>query len=349
MKRFGTPLLLLLVLIGDWSASLSAAEPPRDLVLAYYYPWYHKGDWTRHGYFGEPTLGNYGSDDPQIAAQHIEWAQAAGLDGFVVSWGGPQDMTDKHFRAGYLQAANADQLKYAFIYESLGRLDAADGETNERIDFSKRRVVRRFQEDLAYLNKQFCGDERYLKIDGRPVIVLYVTRTFRNFDAKILEQIQAAVGQKFYFIADEPFILGEQKDPATAENGLRDGKPLFDAYTAYNMFESDLVKDGEPAVDYMRREALPVFQTWAEQTVFCPTLMPKYHDFRGKRTLTGTPEQYQTMIAMMQALPKQPVGHGIGSIYLITSWNEWWEGTTIEPDTTDGEAFLKANREAFGR
>lgn len=347
MKRLLACCSLLLLLVGF--DSLPAAEPDRDLVLAYYYPWYLKGDWSRHGYFGEPTLGNYGTDDPQVAAQHIRWAKEAGLDGFVVSWGGPQDMTDKHFRAGYLKADNSADLKYAFIYESLGRLDGADGETNERVDFSQRRVVRRFQEDLAYLNKQFCGDDRYLKIDGRPVIVLYVTRTFRNLNAELLAQIQAAAGQKFYFIADEPFLLGEQKSPQTAENGLRDGQPLFDAYTAYNMFESDLVKEGEPASDYMRREALPVFKSWSAETVFCPTLMPKYHDFRGKRTLTGTPDDYKTMIAMMQKLPKKAVGHGIGSIYLITSWNEWWEGTTIEPDTTDGEAFLKANREAFGR
>ncbi|MCC9606480.1 glycoside hydrolase family 99-like domain-containing protein [Blastopirellula sp. JC732] len=345
MKRLLASLLLLIVV----ASNVAAAEPPRDLVLAYYYPWYLKGDWTRHGYFGEPTLGNYGTDDPQIAEQHIRWGKEAGLDGFVVSWGGPQDMTDKHFRAGYLKSENSADLKYAFIYESLGRLDGADGKTNERIDFSNRRVVRRFQEDLAYLNKQFCGDDRYLKVDGRPVIVLYVTRTFRNFNAEILKKIEEEVGQKFYFIADESFILGEQKDPATAENGLRDGKPLFDAYTAYNMFESDLVKEGEPAVDYMRREAIPVFQTWSAETVFCPTLMPKYHDFRGKRTLTGTPAEYKSMVAMMQALPKKPVGHGIGAIYLITSWNEWWEGTTIEPDTTDGKAFLEANREAFGR
>ena len=29
-----------------------AAESGRDLVLAYYYPWYIKGDWSRHGYDG---------------------------------------------------------------------------------------------------------------------------------------------------------------------------------------------------------------------------------------------------------------------------------------------------------
>ncbi|MBT6919076.1 MAG: hypothetical protein HN985_05075, partial [Planctomycetaceae bacterium] len=41
-------------------------------VLAYYYPWYIKGDWSRHDYVGTPELGKYGTDSPAIAQQHID-------------------------------------------------------------------------------------------------------------------------------------------------------------------------------------------------------------------------------------------------------------------------------------
>ena len=65
MKRF----LLLIALVG-WSPPLQAAEPPNDLLLAYYYPWYLQDDWSRHGYTGTPVLGKYGTDNPRTAARH---------------------------------------------------------------------------------------------------------------------------------------------------------------------------------------------------------------------------------------------------------------------------------------
>ena len=54
----------------------------RPLVLAYYYPWYVKGDWSRHKYVGTPKLGQYGTNDSGVAEQHIRWARAGGVDAF---------------------------------------------------------------------------------------------------------------------------------------------------------------------------------------------------------------------------------------------------------------------------
>lgn len=340
--------VLLCVLFGNGSATAAERDGDHDLVLAYYYPWYVKDDWSRHGYDGTPTLGKYGTDDPAVAEQHLKWGQRAGLDGFVVSWWGPDHLTDQHFKSGYLKASNVGDLRFAFIYECLGRLDAADGTRDEQIDFNGGSVLDVLAKDFEYLRDEYFSHDAYLRIGGRPVVVLYVTRTFRNFNASHVARLEQRLGVDLFLIADEPFI-GNQNDPTTARNGLRDGQPLFDAYTAYNMFEPALVKDGESALAYQRREALPIYRAWSEKTIFCPGIFPRYHDFRGNKPLTGTPEEFVRMIHDMQALPGKPVGDGVNRIYLITSFNEWWEGTTIEPATEYGTQFLDATREAFGR
>ncbi|MBI1371377.1 MAG: hypothetical protein GC159_01255 [Phycisphaera sp.] len=338
--------LVALFVTCSFAFAAEPADAPKDLVLGYYYPWYYQGDWSRHGYDGTPVLGKYGTDDPKTVEQHIKWAKRAGLDAFVISWWGPEHLTEKHLREGYLNAPNVGDIKFAFIYECLGRLDEPDGKVDSQIDFANPAVLDRLVEDFTYLRDHFFSHPSYLKIGGRPVVSLYVTRTFRHFEHAHLDELQKRIGVKLFLIGDEPFF-GDQKDPATARNGLRDGRPMFDAYTAYNMFEDGFVKEGESALSYQRREAMPIYKTWAEKTVFCPGVIPRYADFRGHKRLTGTPDEYVTMIREMKQLPLKPVGDGVRHIYFITSFNEWWEGTTIEPATEYGEAFLDATRRAF--
>jgi hypothetical protein len=347
----GTGSVLFALLCVLWAAGPAEAaepDPERDLVLAYYYPWYIQGDWSRHGYDGTPTLGKYGTDDPAVAEQHVRWGRRAGLDGFIVSWWGPDHLADRHFRSGYLRASSVHELRFAFIYESLGRLDTADGRRDQQIDCSQPEVLEVLFRDLAYLRDNYFSHRSYLKIGDRPLVVLYVSRTFRHLEAAQLAGLRQRLGVDLFLIGDEAYF-GRQTDPATARNGLRDGRPLFEGYTAYNMFENARVQEGESARDFIRREALPIYRNWSEKTNFCPGLLPRYRDFRGHRPLRGTPDEYRRMIADLQSLPGRPVGDGVRQIYLITSFNEWWEGTTIEPATEYGTGFLDATRTAFGR
>ncbi|WP_419193555.1 glycoside hydrolase family 99-like domain-containing protein [Kolteria novifilia] len=325
--------------------TLAQDVPQRPLVLAYYYPWYEKGDWSRHGYVGTPTLGRYGTDEPTIAEQHIAWAREGGIDAFVVSWWGEVHLTARHLDQGFFRASNLDTIRFAMIYESLGRLDHLDGNTDAVIDFSHPEVAAGFAKDLRHLRETYFGHRSYLHVDGKPVLVLYVTRTFRNFDPRQLAAAEATAGTDVYFIADEPFF-GDQQSPETARNGLRDGRPVFDAYTTYNMFENALVKEGETAGAYMRREAKPIVDRWARSTVFYPNVLPSYHDFRGHKTLRGSVDDFRAQIKEATRITNPSSAPDAPRMLFVTSFNEWWEGTTIEPAKEYGHSYLNTLREA---
>lgn len=315
----------------------------RPMVLAYYYPWYKKGDWSRHGYVGTPLLGKYGTDEPEVAKQHIDWAHEGGIDAFVVSWWGPKHMAARHMKAGLLKAPNIDKIRFTFIYESFGRLDAADGERDSHIDFAKPAVLKQFTDDMAHLSDTYFSHPSYLKMKGRPVVVIYLTRTFQNFERKHIEKMQKAIGVDLHLIADEAFIHA-QSDPKTARNVFDDkGQPLFDAYTAYNMFEDANVHEGESAQAFMQREAKPVFEKWAAATIFHPHVMPSYHDFRGHKVLSGGVKGWLKQLDDAKNLP-MPKGAQSQRMIFITSFNEWWEGTTIEPAQEYGSSYLKSLR-----
>lgn len=318
----------------------------KDLVLSYYYPWYNKGDWSRHDYDGSPTLGKYGTNKPGVARQHIEWAKRAGLDAFVISWWGPGDRAATHLREGYLRAPNVRDVKFAFIYESTGRLDAVDGSKDNSVDFRVPAVFDRLRNDVAYLRDHYFKHPSYLRIGGRPLLVIYLTRVFRGFTKQHIAALERLTDVDLFLIADEPFF-GEQSNPKTARHGFHGDTQIFDAYTAYNMFENRLVRKGESTLSYMRREVMPIYKKWAETTTFVPGIFPRYKDFRGKKRLGGTPAEYVDMIGDLKSLPLRPVGDGVRNIYLITSFNEWWEGTTIEPAEEYGYQYLDATRHAF--
>lgn len=332
---------------GGLSPVRAAPAQARPLVLAYYYPWYLKGDWSRHQFVGTPKLGKYGTDDPSVAEQHIKWAHEGGIDALVVSWWGPDHLAAEHTKHGLFKARNLEAIRFAIIYESLGRLDALDGVRNSVIDFAQPAVARQFAEDFKHLGEQFFQHPRYLKVGDRPVVVLYVSRTYRNFQPQHIRAAEKAAGADLFLIADEPFF-GEQQDPKTARHGLRDGRPIFDAYTTYNMFENGRVRQGDAAASYMRREAYPVFERWAGSTVFYPNVMPSYHDFRGNRPLAGGAEGFRSQLKAALAIKNPPEMPDAPRMIFITSFNEWWEGTTIEPAEEYGVSYLETLAETVG-
>jgi hypothetical protein len=72
------------------TATVGAFDDNRP-VLAYYYAW-----WDPHIFSGtlyQPGEA-YNSDDSGVISRHIQQAQRAGIDGFVMSWEGDGDRTD---------------------------------------------------------------------------------------------------------------------------------------------------------------------------------------------------------------------------------------------------------------
>ena len=344
IKRKGIAMMqywMLLLLLGGLTAG--AEQATKDVLLAYYYPWYQKGDWSRHGYVGTPELGKYGTDDPDAAATHIDWAADYGIDGFFVSWWGKDSQTDQHLRAGLLKAKNLNRIKFAVYYEAFGILDPLDGKRDSIIDFSNPKVLDGMIADFTVLKNAFFSNPSYFRVDDKPVVGLYVTRQFRNWKVAHRETLEKKLGMTLYLIADEPFIVGGQRSPKTAQNTVG-----FDAYSPYNMFEPVNVRDGEAALDFLKREAMPVYKEWAEQTTFLPCFLPSYKDFRGNKVLTGTPEGLHETIRLMKSLPHKTIGKNVDRIFLLTSFNEWWEGTTVEPAKEYGTKYLEILRQEFG-
>src|SRR5690606_33111271 len=104
------------------------------LVLAFYYPWYGRADGPSQRWYhwppvgpayastNAPSLGMYDSNDAAVVRQQIAWAKAAGIDGFIASWWGPESFEDRSLRLlldeaeqeGFLVTVIVEQRRRSF-------------------------------------------------------------------------------------------------------------------------------------------------------------------------------------------------------------------------------------------
>ncbi len=346
------PLLALIILV---SACGDRPPPPRYLVGAYYYLWYPR-HFRKERYLRRvldpaqtPVLGLYSSREPETVERQIAWCSRFGIDFLAVSWWPNRPALDRVLREGLLQAENLADIRWCIFYETqdLG-LDRASGTiiwTEERIG--------RLLADLHSFADDYFPHPAYLKIDGRPVIILYLTRNFHGSGAQVLGRVRDEMksrGVDLFIIGDEVFwrvaaaAPSRSDTPEWTETPQESRIELFDAITAYNMYEtrrldhqgygarSRYLPEVEEKYDQYRAAA-------GDRTVFIPNLIPGYNDrpYRIRRDHYVIPRQWARGEAegSLFAIAFDRLGLNFADpempIILITSFNEWIEDTAIEP------------------
>ncbi len=313
-----------------------AAQHP--LVGAHYHLWYPSN--FDQGFLRgrltppqQPSQGRYRSDDPGVAERQIVEATEAGIDFFTLDWWPSRAEQNANAAAGFLQADNLTDIDFATFYEvwDLG-FDESTGKT-----FMDQPKIDRFVADMESFADQFFDNPSYLRIDGRPVVILYLSRTMTGDVAGAIAQARQRLadrGTDVYFIGDE--VFWDAPDP--------DAIRLYDAITAYNLYESTRLDHGGFAADttlvadYLDRYRQHGAAVGGEVPII-PSVIPGYND-RGVRPSLAN------YVIPRQWAPEQPPGSLLRELidriarpliddrvpmFFVTSWNEWNEDTAIEP------------------
>jgi len=309
-------------------AAIEPAQNGNPIVGVYYYPWYRRPrEWrqvmrTHLKAPQQPELGRYRSDDPNVVAAHIVQSVRGGIDFWAVSWWGPEQHCDVTFRNAILTHPDAGKLKYAILYEATGRF----GRFNNP-DY------RHWIPDLTYMQQHYFDHPSYLRIDGKPAVFVYLTREyFRNKGQDALKEMR----EKFphlYLVGDDVFGAGYRSE--WARN--------FNAVTAYDVYGQSVGRLGGTrkaieflATNYRHAKA----QANAVGTAFMPTIAPGYNDTavrRGHpgraRYFTDVPNSKEGDLfrAMIRDVALPLLDPRADNIVMVTSFNEWYEDTQIEP------------------
>jgi glycoprotein endo-alpha-1,2-mannosidase len=352
---FASMVLLGLVGCSSPTRTTAPAEPQGNqkyLVGAYYYLWY-PGNW-REGFINGllsppqlPALGQYDSSDLKAIERQITWSSQYGITFWAISWWPGHPELDRIIREKILKTRNINDIKFCIFYETPGL-----GMENGRIDFTPDKVTK-FLSDFQYLAQNYFSHPSYLKINGRPVIIIYLTRTFSRAYPEAISRLREnlkKMGFNPFLIGDEIFwnnIRSTPLPPSTRPNLNR--IRLFDGITAYNMYDwgkpqqmgygntSTFLADVE--------DKYGEYQAAVEKEVrLIPSTIPGYND-RGVRLSEKhpvIPRQFQPAgeegSFFAQALNRTviPFIDADLPMALITSFNEWNEGTQIEPTVGSG-------------
>lgn len=329
MRGLLTNTLIGLLTIGMPSARCSALPPtdlsPAERVHAFYYGWYGtpevNGQWLQWNHavlllggktgpncqppedIGAnfyPEAGPYSSRDAGTVARHCAELQRAGVGVVAVSWWGKDHVTDQSLPVLF-DAARASGLKIAFHLEPWPGRDAAS-----------------IRDALAYLLERWGSAPELFRWVGRPLVYVYDSYLVPDSEWKRLLRPDGDISvrgtpQDCVFIG---LWVKEDHGRALAESGF-DG---FYTYFATEGFTWGSTPGNWPKMARFARR---------QGKMFIPSVGPGYNDLRIRpwnrknyRARDGG-AYYDAM--MRQAVDVDP------QILSITSYNEWHEGTQIEP------------------
>jgi glycoprotein endo-alpha-1,2-mannosidase len=295
-------------------------------VLAFWYGWYgtpaasgHWEHWTdvnpqnhRIGNAKDyPVVGAYDTHDPQVIARNIDEAKEAGITGFIASWWGKGDFTDRGLPT-LLSVAREKGMVISAMYEII----RAEG-TEARI---KAAVG-----DIGYILTTYGKDPAWLKVDGKPVVFIY-GRAGRQLTiagwAQVVEQLHQLPG-------------GAVVLPDTV---LPEAIRVFDGSFVYTLASHT---EGQ-TVEAIRKWSIPFMRNIAALPgpgkVSTVTVMPGFNDSAVKPTphpITERRNGDTYRILWEAAIKANP------DYVIISSWNEWHEGSEIEPSVQYGTQYLQ--------
>ena len=288
-------------------APKAGSADERKLVLAAYYPWYGSN-------YGNPMLSDRPSDprntrDADDVLAMTRQANAAGIDGFVTAWTGAE-------RSGpgldlVLDAARRTGSVASVYLET----QAANAEIRQGLPARPAVMLRWIEQAL-----QRSSDPAFLTSGGVPVMFVFRMNALRPAGWTWIHEQLRARGRRVRLVGDAGL------------NG-------YDAQSwGYHRY---VPNNGEARMlsAWNRGASADAKLLSSPSRLFVATVSPGYDD----RPSRGTSGNY---------IPRGAAGERYAATWdavfaseadwvLVTSWNEWFEGTAIEPSVGAGEVALR--------
>ncbi|MDX1284298.1 MAG: glycoside hydrolase family 99 protein [Draconibacterium sp.] len=246
-----------------------------------------------------PELGTYSSNDPEIISKHMEMIKEAGIGVLAISWWGPNHFTDKSVKT-YLDFAQKFGLKITFHIEPVYK-SAKD-----------------FKRLLEYLNTNYVHHPAIFKHVGKPMYYIYDSGKVKYYEWNRLLGEHGDLSIRGSEL--DGIFIGHWERRRDGEFMIKSGFDGFYTYYASEGFLYGCTSSNWPIMAKFEKE---------NDLIFIPCPGPGYLDTRIRPWNTRNTKSrengkyYERMF--MNAVNVNPDFIG------ITSFNEWHEGTQIEP------------------
>ena len=321
-----------------------------------------------HTWPRRPAWGYCNEADPRVMEMQIDAAADHGVNVFIYDWywydGRP--FLEQCLNNGYLQARNNDRVKFYLMWANHDVTHLWD----KRLSHVNNNVIWRAALDRREFEKigrrwieKYFAHPSYYTIDGKPVLMIFQYGTFvdglggvepaADAVAWLKEESRKAGFPGLHLQLSMRHLpdttgVGGGRDRMADEDLVRIG---FDSLSNYQFvcFVKDVDRDYDAVVDDAVREwerldhgtTLPYFPHvsigWDNN--------PRFREYNPPMTRNSSPERFEKAITRAKCYadrhPDQP------PLITINSWNEWTEGSYLQPDDLHGYGYLKAVKKVF--
>jgi hypothetical protein len=305
----------------------AAARSPR--VFVHYMPWFMARPysqiwgwhWTMNTFDPEgrngsratlashyhPIIGPYDSGDPDVLEYHALLMKLAGVDGVIIDWYGTVDFLDYGFNQRnckrFVDQAVKTGLEFAVCYEdqTIPNLVRAG-----RLKAGSR--VSHARSEIAWLREHWFSQPSYLRINGQPVLLSF--------------------GQDGLSDSEWETITGERPVTFSYLSEHRRRK------AAAGAFDWPSPRAGKKAQEEFAKQA-------AQWPVAMAVAYPRFHDIYEEAKVHPSWGKIDDDDGKTFEVTLEKALRGGLPLVQICTWNDWGEGTMIEPSTEFGHRDLE--------
>jgi len=324
-----------------------------------------------------PLWGYEDESDPKVMERKIAAAADHGIDVFLFDWYHYNDgpFLDRPLDRGFLGAANCDRLKFALMWANHDWVEIFPARRGVPAKLLYPGVVTPagFSKICDHVIEKYFSHPSYWKVEGKPYFSFYdLSKLLAGFpslaDARAaLDEFRAKTRRAGFpdlhlnAVVWGKTVMPWQETPVDAVRVVRELG--FDSVTSYVWIHHAEMPEEQTDFVKVRDE---YFQHWDKMKKdfsepYYPNVSmgwdstPRTHAEDGfghfgypfTHVISGnTPERFREALEKTkERLMREPAPHRILN---INSWNEWTEGSYLEPDTVHGMKYLEAVRDVFG-
>jgi hypothetical protein len=321
----------------------------------------------------KPVWGAEDEADPQVFQKKIEAAAASGINHFIFDWywydGTP--FLNRALESGYLHAPNNDRVKFCLMWANhdwYNLMPARLHDPQPPLTFPGVYDAAAFAAATNYIVSRYFKEPSYLKIDGAPYFSIYELKHLIERMGGLATAREAidlfrgkakAAGFPDIHLNAVAFGLGGLDNLPELLPSL--GIKSVTSYTWAHHCEmadfpaSEYAGMFEQAEAYWRKAHdlfgvpyhIDVSMGWDPSPRTCQSDRYEQATYPFTPILRGnTPQLFQSALARAKAYMDSHAD--VPKVLAINSWNEWTEGSHLEPETLYGMDYLNAIRNVFG-